>query len=141
MGRHKFAPKSGPWPDPQWRGWWGDNPPFRTPVIVLTSHPRPPLEMDGGTTFHFIDADPAEALARAKALAGDRDIRIGGGTTTIREFLHADLIDYLHIAVVPIFLGRGELLWDGMEGIEERFDIESVTSPSGVIHMTFSRRG
>lgn len=97
--------------------------------------------MDGGTTFHFIDADPAEALARAKALAGDRDIRIGGGTTTIREFLHADLIDYLHIAVVPIFLGRGELLWDGMEGIEERFDIESVTSPSGVIHMTFSRRG
>ena len=141
MGRHKFAPKSGPWPDPQWRGWWGDNPPFHTPVIVLTSHPRPPLEMDGGTTFHFLDAEPAEALARARELAGDQDIRIGGGTTTIREFLHADLIDYLHIAVVPIFLGRGERLWDGMEGLEERFDIESVTSPSGVIHMTLSRRG
>lgn len=140
MGRNKFAPKPGPWPDPEWRGWWGDNPPFHTPVIVLTHQLRPPLELKGGTVFHFLDAEPAEALARARELAGDLDVRIGGGTTTIREFLQADLIDELHIAVVPIFLGRGERLWDGLEELEQRFDIEAVTSPSGVIHLTFSRR-
>ena len=141
MGRHKFAPKPGPWPDDDWQGWWGDDPPFHTPVVVLTHHPRPPLELAGGTTFHFLDAEPAEALTRARELAGDRDIRIGGGATTIREFLQVDLIDQMHIVVVPIILGRGERLWDGLEGLEERFDIESVTSPSGVIHLAFSRRG
>ena len=87
MGRNKFAPKPGPWPDDSWRGWWGDNPPFHTPVIVLTHRPRPPLELEGGTTFYFINAEPAEALRQARELAGGLDIRIGGGTTTIREFL------------------------------------------------------
>ena len=140
MGRNKFGPKPGPWPDPDWRGWWGDNPPFHTPVVVLTHHPRPPLELEGGTVFHFLDAEPAEALARARELAGDLDVRIGGGTTTVREFLRADLIDELHIVVVPILLGRGERLWDGLEELEQRFSIEAVTSPSGVIHLTFSRR-
>ncbi|QAY61128.1 dihydrofolate reductase [Microbacterium protaetiae] len=140
MGRNKFAPQPGPWPDEQWQGWWGQNPPFHTPVVVLTHHPRPPLELEGGTTFHFLDAAPADALARARELAGDLDVRIGGGTTTIREFLQADLIDLMHIAVVPILLGRGERLWDGVEGLEQRFGIEAVTSPSGVIHLTFSRR-
>lgn len=139
MGRNKFGPQRGPWADEAWRGWWGDNPPFHTPVIVLTHHPRPTLTMDGGTTFHFVDADPATALAQARELAGDLDVRIGGGATTIREFLRADLIDQLHIVVVPIVLGRGERLWDGLEGLDERFDIEAVTSPSGVIHLTFSR--
>ncbi len=140
MGRHKFAPKPGPWPDEDWRGWWGDDPPFHTPVVVLTHHPRPPLEMEGGNVFHFVDAEPADALARARELAGDLDVRIGGGTTTIREFLRADLIDEMHIVVVPILLGRGERLWDGLEGLEHRFRIEAVTSPSGVIHLTFARR-
>lgn len=140
MGRNKFAPKPGPWPDDSWRGWWGDNPPFHTPVIVLTHHPRPPLELEGGTTFYFINAEPAEALRQARELAGGLDIRIGGGTTTIREFLQADLIDEMHIAVVPIILGRGERLWDGLEGLENRFHIEAVASPSGVIHLTFWRR-
>ena len=139
MGRHKFGPKPGPWPDETWRGWWGDNPPFHTPVVVLTHHPRPPLEMDGGTTFYFLDAEPADALAQARELAGGLDVRIGGGTSTVREFLEADLVDEMHIAVVPILLGRGERLWDGQEGLEQRFAIESVTSPSGVIHLTFSR--
>ncbi|GED99541.1 dihydrofolate reductase family protein [Gordonia crocea] len=139
MGRNKFAPKPGPWPDDQWQGWWGDEPPFHTPVVVLTHHPRPPLELSGGTTFHFLDAPPAEALAYARELAGDKDIRIGGGTSTVREFLSADLVDEMHIAVVPVLLGRGERLWDGLEGIEKRFDIESVTSPSGVVHLTFTR--
>lgn len=133
------APKPGPWPDEEWQGWWGDTPPFHTPVVVLTHHPRPPLELEGGNTFHFVDAEPAEALARARDLAGGLDVRIGGGTTTIREFLRADLIDEMHIAVVPILLGRGERLWDGLEGLEQRFRIETVASPSGVIHLTFSR--
>lgn len=140
MGRNKFAPQPGPWPDDEWKGWWGDNPPFHTPVFVLTHHPRPPIEMEGGTTFHFIDASPAEALDAAREAAGGLDIRIGGGPSTIREFLDADLIDHLHIVVVPIVLGRGEGLWDGLEGIEHRFHAEAVSSPSGVTHLTFSRR-
>ena len=95
--------------------------------------------MAGGTTFHFVDADPAAALEQARALAGGLDVRIGGGTATIREFLQADLVDQMHIVVVPIVLGRGERLWDDLESLEERFDVEAVPSPSGVIHLTFSR--
>nr|WP_308161215.1 SRPBCC domain-containing protein [Dietzia psychralcaliphila] len=140
MGRNKFSPSRGPWADETWRGWWGDNPPFHTPVVVLTHHPRPTLQMDGGTTFHFVDAEPAAALAAARELAGDLDVRIGGGASTIRQFLEADLIDQMHIVVVPIILGRGERLWDGVEGLEERFHIESTSSPSGVIHLSFRRR-
>lgn len=140
MGRNKFGPQRGPWADEQWRGWWGDDPPFHSPVIVLTHHPRPTLQMNGGTSFHFVDAAPAEALQRARELAEGKDVRIGGGTTTIREFLAADLIDEMHIVVVPILLGRGERLWDGLEGLDEGFHIEPVSSPSGVVHLTFSRR-
>ncbi|WP_347238357.1 SRPBCC domain-containing protein [Dietzia sp. B19] len=140
MGRNKFSPTRGPWADETWRGWWGDTPPFHTPVIVLTHHPRPTLELDGGTTFHFMDAEPAAALDAARELAGGLDVRIGGGASTIRQFLRADLIDQMHIVVVPVILGRGERLWDGVEGLEERFHIESTTSPSGVTHLSFWRR-
>jgi dihydrofolate reductase len=140
MGRNKFGPQRGPWADQEWQGWWGNNPPFHTPVIVLTHHPRPTLAMDGGTTFHFVDAEPAEALEQARALAGDLDVRIGGGVTTVRRFLESDLIDQMHIVLVPILLGRGERLWDSLEGLEERFHIEAAPSPSGVIHLTFARR-
>ena len=117
----------------------GDNPPFHTPV-VLTHHLRPAVQMDGGTTFHFLGASPAQALEQARQAAAGRDIRIGGGPSAIREFLAVGLIDYLHIVVVPIVLGRGERLWDGLEALEDRFQIEAVTSPSGVTHVTFSRR-
>jgi dihydrofolate reductase len=96
--------------------------------------------MKGGTTFHFIDASPREALDVAREAAGGLDVRIGGGPTTVRQFLAADLIDHLHVVLVPIVLGRGERLWDGFEGLEQRFDIESVTTPSGVTHVTFTRR-
>jgi len=140
MGRNKFGPQRGPWTDKEWQGWWGDNPPFHTPVFVLTHHARPSIEMDGGTTFHFIDATPAAALDTARQAAGGLDVRIGGGPTTIREFLAADLIDHLHIVVAPIVLGRGEPLWDGLEGLEDRFHTEAVSSPSGVTHLTFTRR-
>lgn len=139
MGRNKFGPQRGPWSDGEWRGWWGDDPPFHTPVFVLTHHPRSPLEMEGGTTFHFVDATPAEALALAREAAGGLDVRIGGGPSTVRQFLAADLVDHLHVVVVPLVLGRGERLWDGLEGLERRFAVEAVSSPSGVTHLTFTR--
>jgi dihydrofolate reductase len=139
MGRNKFGPQRGPWLDEEWKGWWGDNPVFHTPVFVLTHHPRPTIEMEGGTAFHFINASPGEALDTARRAAGGLDIRIGGGPSTIRAFVAADLIDQLHIVVVPIVLGRGERLWDGLEGFEHRFHTEVVSSPSGVTHLTYTR--
>ncbi|MBO0813354.1 MAG: dihydrofolate reductase family protein [Microlunatus sp.] len=140
MGRGKFGPQHGPWENEDWNGWWGDDPPFHIPVIVLTHYPRPKVDMKGGTSFHFMDAKPAEALAKARELARGLDIRIGGGVATIREFLAADLVDHLHLVQVPIVLGRGERLWDGLEGLERRFTIESVSSPSGVTHLSLWRR-
>ncbi|MFE9424767.1 dihydrofolate reductase family protein [Kitasatospora sp. NPDC006697] len=140
MGRNKFGPQRGAWQDEEWKGWWGPNPPFHTPVFVLTHHPRPSIEMEGGTTFHFIDASPEEALRHAREAAGDLDVRIGGGPRTVREFLAGDLIDHLHVVIVPILLGRGERVWDGLEGLEQRFtSVETVASPSGVTHVTYSR--
>ena len=121
-------------------GLVGPNPPFHTPVFVLTHHPRPSIEMEGGTVFHFVDASPQEALDLGREAAGDLDVRLGGGPTVIRDFLAADLIDVLHVAQVPILLGRGVRLWDGVEGVEERYDIEAVSSPSGVTHLTFALR-
>src|SRR5689334_21128769 len=138
MGRRKFG-YPGWQEDAEWKGEWGANPPFHTPVFVLTHHKRPSIEMEGGTTFHFIDASPAEALKTAREAAGGQDVRIGGGPTTIREFLAAGLIDHLHIVVVPIVLGRGVRLWDGLEGIEKGYKVESTSSPSGVTHVTFTR--
>jgi len=138
MGAGKFG-YPGWHEDPGWKGWWGENPPFRTPVFVLTHHTRPPIEMAGGTTFHFVDAAPAEALEVARHAANGKDVRIGGGATTIREFLRARLIDHMHIVVVPILLGRGVRLWDGLESLENDYAIETATSPGGVVHITFSR--
>ena len=140
MGAGKFG-YPGWHQDPEWKGWWGPEPPFHTPVFVLTHHRRPPLEMDGGTTFHFLDASPAEALRQAREAAGGQDVRIGGGVSVIRDFLAARLIDHLHIAVVPILLGRGVRLWDGLERLEHDYEVEVTTSPSGVTHVTFSRAG
>ena len=139
MGRRKFHVGSGPLPD-DWEGFWGDEPPFHTPVLVLTHHPRASLEMAGGTTFHFVDATPQEALATAVEAAGGLDVRLGGGTETVRAFLDAGLVDELHIVLVPIVLGRGQRLWDGQEGLEERFDIEVLPGGSGVTHLLLTRR-
>ncbi|MFL5681482.1 MAG: dihydrofolate reductase family protein [Chloroflexota bacterium] len=126
--------------DPEWQGWWGSNPPFHTPVVVLTQHTRPPIEMEGGTTFHFLNAPPADALTFAREAAKGQDVRIGGGATVIREFLAAGLVDHMHVVVVPIILGRGVRLWDGLEGLEKDYAIEAASSPSGVMHVTFTRR-
>jgi dihydrofolate reductase len=139
MGANKFGPPG--WQDDaDWTGWWGPNPPFHSPVFVLTHRPRPSVELDGGTTFHFVDATPSEVLGQARAAAGDLDVRLGGGATVIREFLAAGLVDYMHLAVVPIVLGRGVRLWDGQESLEQSFDVEAVSSPSGVTHLSFTRK-
>jgi len=138
MGAGKFGPPG--WQDdPEWRGWWGPNPPFHTPTYVLTHRPRPALEMEGGTTFHFLDAAPADALAVAREAAGGQDVRIGGGPSMVREFLAAGLVDHLHVVQVPILLGRGVRLWDGLEHLEDQYDVEAVSTPSGVTHLTFTR--
>ena len=140
MGAGKFGPPG--WhEDPEWKGWWGSNPPFHTPTFVLTHHPHEPIEMEGGTTFHFIDAPPADALETARKAADGRDIRLGGGATIIRDFLAAGLVDHMHAVVVPIMLGRGVRLWDGLEGVENDYDIEATSTPSGVTHLTFTRAG
>ncbi len=140
MGAGKFG-HPGWHDDPEWKGAWGPNPPFHTPVFVLTHHTRPAIEMEGGTTFHFLDASPAEALETAREAADGQDVRIGGGPTVIREFLAAGLIDHMHVVVVPILLGRGICLWDGLEGLERDYEIEATSSPSGVTHLTCTRRG
>ncbi|HYP90938.1 MAG TPA: dihydrofolate reductase family protein [Polyangiaceae bacterium] len=115
LGRNMFGPIRGPWPDDAWRGWWGKNPPYHVPVFVLTHHARPPLEMEGGTTFHFVTGGADEALQRAKQAAGERDVRVGGGAETIRQYLRDGLIDELHLAISPIVLGRGEHLLQGLD--------------------------
>ena len=140
MGAGKFG-YPGWHEDPDWKGWWGPNPPFHTPTFVLTHHPRPPIEMEGGTTFHFLNASPAEALEVAREAAGGQDVRIGGGVTMLRDFLAAGLVDHAHIVVVPILLGRGVRLWDGLESLEQDYEVEATSSPSGVTHLTFTRAG
>jgi dihydrofolate reductase len=138
MGAGKFG-YPGWHEDPEWKGWWGPNPPFHTPVFVLTHHTRPPIEMEGGTTFHFIDAPPAEALETARKAAEGLDVRLGGGATVIRDFFAARLLDQAHVVVVPILLGRGVRLWDGLEGLEKDYRVETTSSPSGATHLTFTR--
>jgi dihydrofolate reductase len=114
LGRNMFGPVRGPWPDDTWKGWWGDEPPYHTPVFVLTHHARMPLKMAGGTEFHFVTGGIHDALERASAAAGGRDVRLGGGVETVRQYLRAQLIDELHIAARPILLGAGENLLEGM---------------------------
>ncbi len=139
MGAGKFGPPG--WQDdPDWRGWWGTDPPFHTPTFVLTHRPRPPVEMEGGTTFHFLDALPAEALQVARDAAGGQDVRIGGGASTLRSFLAERLVDHMHVVQVPIVLGRGVRLWDGLEELQDAYDVEAVSSPSGVTHLNFTRK-
>jgi dihydrofolate reductase len=111
LGRNMFGPIRGAWPDESWKGWWGDNPPYHVPVFVLTHHARAPIEMDGGTTFHFVTEGIHDALARAKAAAGGQDVRLGGGAASIREYLRAGLVDEMHLAFSPVALGRGENLF------------------------------
>jgi dihydrofolate reductase len=139
MGRRKFGPQVGEWPNDGWRGWWGDEPPFRTPVFVLSHYPRPTIEFANGTSFHFVDGAPEDVLRRAQEAAGGLDVRIGGGPSTVRQFVQAGLVDFMHLVIVPITLGRGVSLWEGTSGVEADFTIESIGSPSGLIHQLWNR--
>jgi dihydrofolate reductase len=115
LGRNMFGPVRGPWPDESWRGWWGEEPPYHTPVFVLTHHARAPLQMAGGTEFHFVTGGIEAALEQAQAAAGAKDVRLGGGVATLRQYLRAGLVDELHLALRPVLLGRGEHLWHDID--------------------------
>lgn len=139
MGAGMFGLHSHP-DDPDWKGWWGDTPPFGTPVYVLTrTAPRPSIPMDGGTTFHFRDAAIEDVLAEASDAAGDLDVRIGGGYRTAQAFLRAGLVDDLHLLVAPLFLGRGCRLWDDLTGFENTYTVTTEAAESGVVHVTLTR--
>ena len=139
MGRNKFSPQRGPWENHEWLGWWGDEPPFHTPVFVLTHHERPSFTL-GDTTFHFVNGDLPDVLARAKEAADGRDVRLGGGAETIRAFLDADLVDTMHVAVSPVQLGAGTRLWNNPNDLDDRFHHEVVPSSSGVVHHLLWKR-
>jgi dihydrofolate reductase len=115
LGRNMFGPIRGEWPDEDWKGWWGPNPPYHAPTYILTHYPRAPIEMEGGTVFHFVTDGIESALEQARAAAGDLDVKIGGGAETVRQYLRAGLIDELHLAVSPVVLGKGEPLFDGID--------------------------
>ena len=126
--------------DPDWKGWWGNQPPFGTPVYVLThTAPRPPIPMRGGTTFHFRNSAAEVVLAEAKEAAGGQDVRIGGGTSTARDFLRAGLVDHLHVMIAPILLGRGHRLWDDLRGLDLTHQVVTEVAESGTTHVTFTR--
>ncbi|MEV8148768.1 dihydrofolate reductase family protein [Arthrobacter sp. NPDC080073] len=125
--------------DPDWKGWWGEEPPFRVPVFVLTHTPRAAITMAGGTTFNFVSASPEEVLEQALSAAGEMDVRIGGGPTVVRDYLRAGLVDRLHVGITPILLGSGIRLWDDLRGLESGYTVTSETAESGIIHVTFRR--
>jgi dihydrofolate reductase len=139
LGRNMFGPIRGPWPDDLWRGWWGENPPYHVPVFVLTNYAREPLEMEGGTTFHFVTDGIEAALARARGAAGDKDIRIGGGTSVIRQYLRARLIDEMHLAISPILLGRGEALFESISLPELGYEVKMCVPGDAATHVLVGR--
>jgi len=139
MGAAMFGLHSFP-DDPDWKGWWGDQPPFHTPVYVLTrTAPRQQIPMEGGTTFHFRNAAIKEVLNEATAAAGGKDVRVGGGISTARDFLLAGLVDHLHLMIAPIILGKGTRLWDGLDGLERTHKVTTEVAESGTIHVNFTR--
>ena len=139
MGRNMFGPIRGPWPDDDWKGWWGDEPPYHVPTFVLTHHRRAPVAMAGGTTFHFVSDGIASALAQARAAAGERDVRIGGGVALIRQFLEADLIDEMHLVVSPILLGHGESLLEGIDLPARGFRVAERAPGESALHVVLQR--
>jgi len=140
LGRNMFGPVRGPWPDESWKGWWGDDPPYHVPVFVLTHHARAPIEMKGGTTFHFVTGGIHEALAMAKAAAGAKDVRLGGGVCTVRQFLRERLIDELHLAVRPVLLGNGENLFRDVDLPVLGYDVAKSVAGERASHVFLRKR-
>ena len=141
LGRNMFGPVRGPWPDLSWKGWWGDNPPYRVPVFVLTHHARPPLEMEGGTTFYFVTQGIHEALDQARRAAKGLDVRIGGGVNTIQQYLRAGLVDELHLAISPVLLGKGERLLEGVDLRALGYECVQFVPSEKATHVVLRRRG
>jgi len=139
LGRNMFGPIRGPWPDDQWKGWWGDNPPYHVPVFVLTHHARPPIEMAGGTTFHFVTDGIHAALARAKDAARTRDVRVGGGPATIRQYLKAGLVDTMHLAISPVLLGNGENLLADLDLVQLGYRCTEHASSPAAMHVVLTK--
>jgi dihydrofolate reductase len=139
LGRNMFGPIRGPWMDDSWKGWWGDNPVYHAPTYILTHHEREPLVMEGGTTFHFVTAGIQEALRRAVQAAGDKDVKIGGGVSTVRQYLQAGLIDSVHLAVSPVFLGRGEALFHGIDLLALGFAVTERTTTEHATHIVLEK--
>jgi dihydrofolate reductase len=140
LGRNMFGPVRGPWPDESWKGWWGEEPPYHTPTFVLTHHARPVLRMKGGTDFHFVTDGIESALAQAKAAAGTRDVRIGGGVSTVRQFLQARLIDEMHLAWRPVLLGAGENLWNGLDLPALGYEVAETVAGERATHVIVRKR-
>lgn len=140
LGRNMFGPIRGRWPDDAWKGWWGEEPPYRSDVFVLTHHPRAPLSMKGGTTFHFVTDGIHAALERAQASAGGRDVRLGGGTATLRQYLHARLIDEMHFAISPVLLGSGEHLLGGLDLLALGYERTQHVNTPGATHVVITKK-
>jgi len=140
LGRNMFGPIRGPWADEAWKGWWGPNPPYHVPVFVLTHHPRPSITMEGGTVFHFVTDGIEAALRRAKAAAGDKDVRLGGGVATVREYLEAGLVDEMHLAVSPVLLGAGENLFAGLDLARLGFHVTEHVPSASATHLVLRKR-
>jgi dihydrofolate reductase len=140
LGRNMFGPVRGPWPDESWKGWWGDNPPYHVPVFVLTRHARTPIEMQGGTTFHFVTDGIEAALKRATAAAKGKDVRIGGGVATIRQYLLAGLIDEMHLAISPMLLGSGEHLLAGIDLLKLGYHCTEHVASEKALHVVLTKR-
>src|SRR5450432_1626815 len=140
LGRNMFGPVRGPWPDESWKGWWGTTPPYHVPVFVLTHHPRESIEMDGGTTFHFVSEGIHAALERAKDAAAGRDVRVGGGVETIRQYLRAGLVDEMHLAIAPIVLGSGESLLAGIDLLGLGFECARHAVTAAAMHVVLTKR-
>ena len=139
LGRNMFGPVRGPWPDDGWKGWWGDAPPYHVPVFVLTHHARAPIAMEGGTTFHFVTDGIHAALERARQAAGGKDVRLGGGAATIRQYLTAGLIDELHLAISPVLLGRGEPLLAGIDTARLGYRCTEHVATARALHVVLTR--
>ncbi len=140
LGRNMFGPIRGPWPNEDWKGWWGDEPPYHVPTFVLTHNPREPIEMRGGTTFHFVTDGIESALEQAKAAAGDKDVRIGGGPATVRQYLAKGLIDEIHIALGPVLLGKGEPLFAGLDLREIGYRVDSSVTGERATHIILTKQ-
>lgn len=141
LGRNMFGPVRGPWPDDAWKGWWGENPPYHVPVFVLTHHARAPIVMQGGTTFHFVTDGIEAALARAKQAAQGKDVRLGGGAATIRQYVQAKLVDELHLAMAPVLLGRGEPLFAGVDMVSLGYAVTEHVRSERATHVVLTRQG